>query len=769
MKKIGIYSIVCLLLVMSILPWMVREIETEAANIVIVLDAGHDDTHTGASGNGLREENLNLQIALACKNELETYEGVTVYMIRDSGACPYGGRDVIGSSTDCNLQRTKFAQSVGANAYISIHNNSSTNTSARGASVYYPTTNYNSTCGVVGEGLAQAVLTQLLSIGLENRGVSVRYSEDNTRYPDGSLADYYGVIKNSKKRGVPAIIIEHAFISNSSDAAQYLSTYEKLWQLGQLDATAIAGYYGLTKKAVLDYSKASVTASTTDHAVYHLQAANVIGANSLMFAVWSENGGFDDLKYYNASKDYYGNWVVDIPIGNHKTDGIYKVDAYVNQDIGIGGTSFEVEGPSVKSVKVVNADHDQGTFDVKLYDVKSGTGIASVTAAVWPKQNYKKLKWITPTKTATGSYSLSVNMSDYGYLYGDYHVDIYVTDTNNITKCVSSQEYNLSAPEMNLSVAGSSASTVFEITAFNLPYGTNLSNLKFCVWINDSDMTQIPIVYTPEENELHQWSVSVYPAELKQAGIYKIQAWGTLPDGQTIILAEQEYQVVKDVYTIDSTVNDKNQRVWSWTEIEAVSSTTEDYQLKINPWCDYIAVREALDETKVACKDFVAYELKQLPIVSDSAVASVTDAAVNIVTDTAVNIVTDTAVSAEAVETITFKVPEFIQDRKIQVLVSTQEALTFVPLEMYASEDGSMITVEAAADGCFVIAAEEPTILGDVDLDRAITLEDAQITLRAVMKMDSVSKKVNKYGDLNRDGKLNLADVSLILKRVFGI
>ena len=51
-------------------------------NKVVVLDPGHGGSDGGASANGLVEKNLTLKIAQYCKEELEKYAGVTVYMTR---------------------------------------------------------------------------------------------------------------------------------------------------------------------------------------------------------------------------------------------------------------------------------------------------------------------------------------------------------------------------------------------------------------------------------------------------------------------------------------------------------------------------------------------------------------------------------------------------------------------------------------------------------------------------------------------------------------
>ena len=219
-----------------------------SGNVVVVLDPGHDNSHGGTSGttNGVsyKEQDYNLKIAQYCKAALEQYAGITVYMTRESNTCPFGGSSV--SSTECNAQRVAFAQSVGAEYYVSIHLNSFTSSSAQGAVVYYPNRNYRPDLSEDGKELAQEILDQLVDLGLQDRGVTIRNSEDNTQYPDGSLADYYGVIRRCKEAGIAGIIVEHAFMTSPSDFENFLSSDAKLKQLGEADAAGIASYLGLS-------------------------------------------------------------------------------------------------------------------------------------------------------------------------------------------------------------------------------------------------------------------------------------------------------------------------------------------------------------------------------------------------------------------------------------------------------------------------------------------------------------------------------------------
>ena len=132
---------------------------------------------------------------------------------------------------------------------MSIHNNSANASSAKGAMVFYPNSNYNAAVSQTGKDLAMSIEKKLVDLGLYNRGITVRNAQ-NDKYPDGSAADYYGVIRNSKLQGIPAIIIEHAFLTNSSDVNNFLNSDEKLKKLGVADATGIAEYFGLSAKKI---------------------------------------------------------------------------------------------------------------------------------------------------------------------------------------------------------------------------------------------------------------------------------------------------------------------------------------------------------------------------------------------------------------------------------------------------------------------------------------------------------------------------------------
>lgn len=222
--------------------------------LVIVLDPGHDATHAGAGGNGVREEKAVLKIGLYLREELNKYENVKVYMIREGEACAFPETHSMSeSSKRCNEARVAYAESVGADVIVSLHLNSFSSSSPNGVLAFVQNNNYDSAVGTVSQDLGRCITNHIAELGLANQGIVTKGSDWDTKpeeyyYEDGSIADYYQVLRYAKKVHIPAVIVEHAFLSNASDVQKVLSSDAGLKSLALKDAQGIVEYYGLTLK-----------------------------------------------------------------------------------------------------------------------------------------------------------------------------------------------------------------------------------------------------------------------------------------------------------------------------------------------------------------------------------------------------------------------------------------------------------------------------------------------------------------------------------------
>lgn len=246
-------------------------IEAQAAEekeIVVVLDPGHDSKHCGACYSGIREETANLKIAKFCKEELEKYDGVKVYLTRTGSTCPFPKSK---NNKDDIRKRVKWANTVDADVFVCLHLNASTKKTDKGAMVFY------SKYSAEGKKLAGKIQDKLIALGLKNNGIKKDY--------------YYQAIKTPGQYGIIGVLVEHAFMSNKSDVTKYMNSSSKLEKLGDADAKAIAEFYDLEKVGAVTEVKEAAYRVTSDEAEGNIYSKvfEIIPAGDKLYYLVDEN------------------------------------------------------------------------------------------------------------------------------------------------------------------------------------------------------------------------------------------------------------------------------------------------------------------------------------------------------------------------------------------------------------------------------------------------------------------------------------------------
>lgn len=223
--------------------------------IVLVLDPGHGGKMTGTVNNdlGIIERDVTLKIARYLRDYLNQYENIKVIMTHD------------GLPSDIEMElpaRGMVARNNNADMMISLHINDSTIKGEKGAEVYVTNSKLLPKYNEESTKFGNIVLNKLSALGISNRGVKTRLCNDTGpkwEYSDGSVADYYAVIRYpmkgdgedrgadlAKGEGIPGVLIEHCFMKGSD--SQFLDSEADIQRLAKADCDAIVEYYGLEKK-----------------------------------------------------------------------------------------------------------------------------------------------------------------------------------------------------------------------------------------------------------------------------------------------------------------------------------------------------------------------------------------------------------------------------------------------------------------------------------------------------------------------------------------
>ena len=227
----------------------------------VFIDAGHGGTDPGALGYGYRESDLNLQVAKKVESKLKS-KGIDVKMSRSS--------DIFYSLSE----RAEMANDYGADAFVSIHQNSAEAKSANGIETYYNRNKEED------KPLSNDIQTQVISqTGANNRGVK--------------NAEFTVLVKSK----MISALVECGFITNESEVKK-LSNPSYQDKLATGIADGIEEY--LKSNVIIEESQMAASGK-----VINANSLNVRKGPSTSFDIIGTLNGGDEVKIVGKSNDWY--------------------------------------------------------------------------------------------------------------------------------------------------------------------------------------------------------------------------------------------------------------------------------------------------------------------------------------------------------------------------------------------------------------------------------------------------------------------------------
>lgn len=179
------------------------------------IDPGHGGTDPGATGNGLQEKNLTLQISKKIRDMLGEYENTQVRLSRE------------GNQTLTLNQRTNAANAWGADFLLSVHINA-------GGGTGYEDFRYNTLSASSATGRIQSAIHSAVMMAIRGFGVSDR----------GAKSANFHMLRESN---MPAVLTENLFIDTPQDA-NLLKRADFIEAMARGHVNGLAKAFGLTRK-----------------------------------------------------------------------------------------------------------------------------------------------------------------------------------------------------------------------------------------------------------------------------------------------------------------------------------------------------------------------------------------------------------------------------------------------------------------------------------------------------------------------------------------
>lgn len=293
-----------------------------------------------------------------------------------------------------------------------------------------------------------------------------------------------------------------------------------------------AGTYTKIGEKTVDFSftSGSLSCTTSDYRYFDEELSSISMPGTIkkvLFAVWSEEDGQDDIVWYTTSGSKGSGYSAEIDINNHQTEGKYYVHAYAEQSNGnmifVGSTEFTVSMSVEGTVSAVEADSN-GKYDITI-ELSNITGdIDYLLVPVWSKSDQSDIIWYTAESSGGNSYSVTIDTRDHSYS-GTYYIHVYAVFTNGIMHLATGTNHYFEDELLITSADGSSARRIIYRNAA-------VSSVSFAVWTSADGQDDI-IWYTASNDGSGNFYADVSAAQHGN-GIYNVHVYS----GDTFLCAD---------------------------------------------------------------------------------------------------------------------------------------------------------------------------------------------------------------------------------------
>lgn len=268
------------------------------------------------------------------------------------------------------------------------------------------------------------------------------------------------------------------------------------------------------------------------------------GEDAIMFAVWSENNGQDDLTWYDAVKQTDGSYRYNWSVQNHRALGKYNVHVYArtkgNSMQGMGSYEFTIDPPQIGSVEIENLNEAEGTFAIKIKDVASPELIKEILVPVWSEKNGQDdLVWYGAQKKSDETYELNINIKNHRYMGGLYNVHVYIIDITGYQYFAGSTECNLEEQKGNLQIEKVNDKK-YRIVLKDLMIPGGVSEVLFPVWSENNGQDDL-IWYTAAKNSEGNFAYTLDLSHHRGLGKYNVHAYAKKKNGDQLALVSVDF------------------------------------------------------------------------------------------------------------------------------------------------------------------------------------------------------------------------------------
>ncbi|HFI0852628.1 TPA: GBS Bsp-like repeat-containing protein [Streptococcus suis] len=292
-------------------------------------------------------------------------------------------------------------------------------------------------------------------------------------------------------------------------------------------------------KGSISVSNVNATSGTFDVNITNVSAPR--GLNKVYVPTWTESGGQDDIKWYEASRQSDGSYKLTVNKRNHK-DGLgeYNLHLYYRDSDGnlvyIAETVSQLPANKVSGTLVVSdVDSKNGNFKIRVTNISSPKSVNKVLIPTWTESGGQDdIKWYEANRQSDGSYQINVNNSDHKFETGEYNLHLYYKNNDGVLQFVTETVVNLPSQKLSGKVSVSDINAQdgsFSVKITNVGSPKGLNQVLVPIWTEYGGQDDIKW-YEGRRQTDGSYLVRVNKAQHKnQTGKYNIHVYYRGQDG----------------------------------------------------------------------------------------------------------------------------------------------------------------------------------------------------------------------------------------------
>lgn len=194
------------------------------------------------------------------------------------------------------------------------------------------------------------------------------------------------------------------------------------------------------------------------------------GIQSISVPIWSDTGGQDDLKWYQATKQSDGSYSVTIDIKDHNySGGAYNIHVYGTDNNGkmtfLGNASVSVSASNPMTATKVEAVVTDNVITVTVGGITASNGIKNILIPTWSDVNGQDdIKWYTATQKSDGTYQATIDAKNHNGDSGTYSIHVYGVETDGRTVFLGNS--SVSVQYVETPIMGATTVTAAQLVAY---------------------------------------------------------------------------------------------------------------------------------------------------------------------------------------------------------------------------------------------------------------------------------------------------------------